>query len=253
MPVRVDGGCGGKKQEREAKVKAMERECGIRGAAKRNCDRDLFWAEFALGSARMGVGLGTHPGLGQTPHGRDIRVKASGGGDRTIGSTGKRRSLWPRGSVAQFLPKETEKAEDRNHDMAMEVQKVLDFLRHEESYAAETQALQATQARQAQQPGGGQPSLRSSRDLPPQESQHSQPSQLSRHAREELWAQLEAENKKKRKREALMELRGAQHRCKGAGLPTHMPVCASDAGPPSARSTLSSHKKSAKGRVGGAS
>ena len=121
----------------------------------------------------MGVGLGTHPGLGQTPHGSDIRVRASGGGDRTIGGSGKRRSLWPRGSVAQFLPKETEKAEDRNHDMAMEVQKVLDYLRHEESYAPETQAVEPTRW-----------------DLGASHSAH-------HHAREELWAQLEAANQKK--------------------------------------------------------
>ena len=147
----------------------------------------------------MGVGLGTHPGLGQTPHGRDIRVKASGGGDRTIGSTGKRRSLWPRGSVAQFLPKETEKAEDRNHDMAMEVQKVLDYLRHEESYAAETQAVEPKRS-----------------DLGASHSAHHQGFRLGDRRR-------------------------------------HKRVCASDAGPPSARSTLSSHKKSAKSRLGGAS
>ena len=189
----------GKKQEKEAKLKAMERECGIRGAAKRNCDRDLFWAGVALEFARMGVGLGTHPGLGQTPHGSDIRVRASGGGDRTIGGSGKRRSLWPRGSVAQFLPKETEKAEDRNHDMAMEVQKVLDYLRHEESCAAETQAVEPTRW-----------------DLGASHSAHHQGFRLGDRRR-------------------------------------HKRVCASDAGPPSARSTLSSHKKSAKSRLGGAS
>ena len=88
----------GKKQEKEAKLKAREAECGIRGTAKRNCDRDVFWAGVALKFARMGVGLGTHPGVvdglgslgcanfckggGQDPHGSDIGV----GGGESAGS-----------------------------------------------------------------------------------------------------------------------------------------------------------------------
>ena len=134
------GGGARKRKREEAKLKAMERECGIRGTATRNCDCDVFWAGVALESARMGVGLGTHPG--QTPHGSDIGVRGSGGGDRTIGGSGKRRSRWPRGSVGDVLSKQNEKAKDRNHDGAMEVQKVLDYLRYEENCAPETQAVE---------------------------------------------------------------------------------------------------------------
>ena len=136
---------------------------------------------------------------GQTPHGSDIGVRGSGGGDRTIGGSGKRRSPWPRGSVGQFLSEQNEKAEDRNHDMAMEVQKVLDYLRHEESYAAETQAVEPKRS-----------------DLGASHSAHHQGFRLGDRRR-------------------------------------HKRVCASDAGPPSARSSLSGHKKSAKSRLGGAS